>query len=108
PLLLLCTYRSDEFALSLKPFLTELHRERLAQEIRLTALSRDEVDDMLHTISLAHQSLPTNLLDVLYPLTEGNPFFVEELLSASFTLAQRTQIPQAERHVQNPNAEASR
>src|SRR5579885_3488767 len=38
PLLLLYTYRSDEFALSLKPFLTELHRGRLAQEIRLTAL----------------------------------------------------------------------
>ncbi len=31
PLLLLCTYRSDEFALSLRPFLTEVHRERLAE-----------------------------------------------------------------------------
>jgi len=90
PLLLLCTYRSDEFALSLRPFLTEVHRARLAQELTLTPLSRDEVDDMLHEISLTQHPLPADLLDALYPLTEGNPFFVEELLSTYLTRAVST------------------
>lgn len=108
PLLFLGTYRSDESAHSLRPFLSELHRERLAQEIRLTALSRDEVNDMLSVISQTQRPLPTNLLDALYPLTDGNPFFVEELLSASFTMARRAQTSQAEEHMQNPHDEAAR
>lgn len=107
PLFFLGTYRSDEFALSFRPFLAELHRERLVQEFRLNALSRNEVDDMLRVISLTQRPLPANLLDVLYPLTEGNPFFVEELLSASFAQAQSTHISQGEKPGQDPHAEAT-
>jgi DNA-binding CsgD family transcriptional regulator len=91
PVLLLCTYRSDEFSLSLRPFLTEMHRERLAQEITLTPLSRDEVDAMLREISFTQRPLPADLLDAIYPLTEGNPFFIEELLSASLPTAKNTE-----------------
>ena len=40
PLLLLCTYRSDEFALSLRPFLTEVRRTRLVQEFTDAPLQR--------------------------------------------------------------------
>src|SRR5438874_5011465 len=98
PLLLLCTYRSDEFALSLRPFLIEVHRERLAQELTLPPLSRDEVNDMLHEISPTQPALPANLLDILYPLTEGNPFFVEELLSASLMRAASIQAKPGESH----------
>ena len=100
PLLLLCTYRSDEFALSLRPFLTEVHRERLAEELTLPPLSRDEVDDMLREISLTQHPLPADLLDVLYPLTEGDPFFVEELLSASLTRAASPLLEQGGRYPQ--------
>jgi predicted ATPase len=98
PLLLLCTYRSDEFVLALRPFLTEVHRERLAQEITLTPLSRDEVNEMLREISLTQHPLSADLLDTIYLLTEGNPFFVEELLSASLTMAKSTWTSQGERH----------
>jgi DNA-binding CsgD family transcriptional regulator len=108
PLLLLCTYRSDEFVLSLRPFLTEVHRERLAQEITLTPLSREEVDEMLRVISLTQHPLSAALLDTIYPLTEGNPFFVEELLSASLTTAQSTRISQGERHLQGLDATQGR
>jgi DNA-binding CsgD family transcriptional regulator len=107
PLLLLYTYRSDEFALPLKSFLTELHRERLAQEIRLASLSRDEVNDMLRAIPLTQHASTTKLLDVLYPLTEGNPFFVEELLASSFTDARRTPVSQEEKYGQDLHAEPS-
>jgi DNA-binding CsgD family transcriptional regulator len=108
PLLLLCTYRSDEVALSLRPFLTEVHRERLAQEITLTPLSRDEVDEMLREISLTQHPLTADLLDAIYPLTEGNPFFVEELLSTSLTRAVRTLPEQGERHSQGLDAPLGR
>ncbi|GAC1347484.1 MAG: hypothetical protein NVSMB27_12970 [Ktedonobacteraceae bacterium] len=108
PLLLLCTYRSDEFALSLRPFLTEVHRERLAQEITLTPLSRDEVDEMLHEISLAQHPLPADLLEAIYPLAEGNPYFVEELLSASLTTAKSTQASRGGRHLQDLDASPGR
>src|SRR5260370_19428819 len=107
-LLLLCTYRSDEFALLLRPFLTEVHRERLAQEITLTPLSRDEVNEMLREILLTHHPLPADLLEAIYPLTEGNPFFVEELLSASLTMVKSTQASRGERHSQGLDAPLGR
>src|SRR5713101_5957275 len=108
PLLLLCTYRSDEFALSLRPFLTEVHRERLAQEITLTPLARAEVDEMLREISLTQHPLPPDLLDTIYPLAEGNPFFVEELLSASLTTTKGTQASRGERYSQDLDAPLGR
>ena len=88
PLLLLCTYRSDESSLPLQHFQAELHRERLAQQITLLPLSRDEVGAMLNAMAFQGASLPADVWDTLYPLTEGNPFFIEELLSTSLTMAQ--------------------
>jgi DNA-binding CsgD family transcriptional regulator/Flp pilus assembly protein TadD len=88
-LLLLVTYRRDETHPSLRSWLAELNRERLAQEIHLVPLSHDEVDTMLsaifdhrHTAFDMRRFLRGELVDVLYTLTEGNPFFVEEILSS--------------------------
>jgi len=50
PLLLLLTYRSEEVLPGLRHFLAQLDRERLAQEISLAHLTRDEVETMLHAI----------------------------------------------------------
>lgn len=99
PLFLLCTYRNDEIALSLRSFLLEMHRERRAQEITLTPLSRDEVDAMLRGIALTQRPLPADLLNVIYPLAEGNPFFVEELLSAYLTAGEKRQTSQGVSHL---------
>jgi len=88
PLLLLCTYRSDECSLPVQHFLAELHRERLAQQITLLPLSRDEVGAMLSAMAFTGPPLPADVLDTLYPLAEGNPFFIEELLSTSLATAQ--------------------
>ncbi len=74
PLLLLCTYRSDERSLPLQHFLEELHRERLAQQISLLSLSRDEVCAMLRAMALTEPPLSADVVDALYLLTEGNPF----------------------------------
>ena len=89
PLLLLVTYRSDEMQAALRSWLAHLDRERLAHEIRLRPLSRNEVDRMLsaifeerHTAIDMRRFLHGELLEALYTLTDGNPFFVEETLSA--------------------------
>ncbi len=89
PLLVLLTYRSDEVHPGLRHFLAHLDRERLAQECALAPLTRSEVSAMLYAIFALRRSVFTvpplaqgDLLDAMYPLTEGNPFFVEELLKS--------------------------
>jgi tetratricopeptide (TPR) repeat protein len=70
------------FPPSLTRWLAQLDRERLAQEFALAPLGRTDVDAMLQTIFAVPQPVPAELLDPIYSLTEGNPFFVEELLTA--------------------------
>ncbi len=89
PLLLLATYRHDETQPALRDWLTLLERERLDWEIQLTPLSRDDVDAMLsaifdqsYTSFDMRRFLHGELLQALYDLTDGNPFFVEETLSS--------------------------
>ena len=82
PLLLLMTYRSDEVQPSLQRCLAQLDRARLSQELQLVPLSRSDVDAMLGAMFALHEGEQANLLDLVYPLTEGNPFFVEEILTS--------------------------
>ena len=82
PLLLLMTYRSDEVQPSLQRCLAQLDRARLSQELHLVPLSRSDVDAMLGAMFGLPETEQANLLDLIYPLTEGNPFFVEEVLTS--------------------------
>ena len=82
PLLLLLTYRNDEVRPRLRQFLAQLDRERLAQELWLAHLTRDEVDAMLRAIFSLPRSARLELPEPIYELTEGNPFFVEEVLTS--------------------------
>jgi ATP/maltotriose-dependent transcriptional regulator MalT len=82
PILFVLTYRSDEGSAELRHCLAELDREHLAQEMSLQRLNRSEVDAMLEAIFAMHQPVPTGLLESLYRLTEGNPFFIEEVLKS--------------------------
>ena len=84
PVLLLATYRSDELHRT-HPFnhvLAELTRGRLAEEVRLRRLEVAELADMVR-LTLGLSRPPTReFVDALYARTEGNPFFVEEILRA--------------------------
>ncbi len=82
PLLLLLTYRSDEGRPRLRQFLAQLDRERLAQELMLAHLTRNDVDAMLRAIFSLSRSARLDLPGPIYELTEGNPFFVEEVLKS--------------------------
>ncbi len=79
PLMVICTYRASEIDLSpgLARTLEDLIRSRLATQIRLEGLPRDEVALMLK--SLSGQAPPAAVAGEIHAETEGNPFFVEEL-----------------------------
>ncbi|MGE5224141.1 MAG: ATP-binding protein, partial [Omnitrophica WOR_2 bacterium] len=79
PILILGTYRSEDPPPSLAHFLVELNRERLVEEIQLAPLARSEVGRMVQAILKTERPTASDWLDLLMPLTEGNPFFVEEI-----------------------------
>lgn len=80
PALLVVTYRSDEVHPALRHFLAALDRERLATEVPLAPLEVPEVAEMLRAIFSLSRAARPDLLAALYGLTEGNPFFIEEVL----------------------------
>jgi DNA-binding CsgD family transcriptional regulator len=81
-LLLVLTYRNDEIHSELRHWLAQLDREHLAQESVLSPLSKAEVEAMLRAIFDRKQMMPTAILEAIYELTEGNPFFIEEILKS--------------------------
>jgi len=80
PVLLLLTYRPEDAHPGLPRLLASLERERLATEFPLPPLGLGHVETMIRLILDLQRSVPAELLHVAYRLTEGNPFFVEEIL----------------------------
>ncbi len=76
---------SDDTSMDFLLYLAQLDRERLALEISLARLTRDEVEAMLRAIFALPRSARLELLDPIYALTEGNPFFIEEILKSLMT-----------------------
>lgn len=82
PVLLIASYRREEAPPRLIHLLAQLDRGHLAREITLAPLSRVEVGTMLRAIFDLPQPVKTEFLDLLVSLTEGNPFFLEEVLKS--------------------------
>jgi predicted ATPase/DNA-binding CsgD family transcriptional regulator len=80
PILLLVTYRDDEVPPALSKFLAGLDRQRLAAELRLARLDRAEVDELLRATCGLERQVGPAFLETMYSLTDGNPFFIEEVL----------------------------
>jgi DNA-binding CsgD family transcriptional regulator len=81
PIVLALSYRSDEVDAALHRVLVELDRTRLVTELLLPRLDRAEVAQMLAAI-FDGAGPGSEFLETMYQLTEGNPFFVEEVLRA--------------------------
>src|SRR5207253_1689292 len=82
PVLLMLTYRNDEKSASLNRLLAQLDRERLAYELPLRPLDPAAVETMIRSIFEQTSPISREFLDAIYSLTEGNPFFVEEVLKS--------------------------
>lgn len=80
-MLVVATYRTDELhaAHPLRRLLGSLARDRVGQELRIEPLSRDETTEML--TGLLETTPDSEFAAAIWKRSEGNPFFVEELLS---------------------------
>lgn len=82
PVVLALSYRSDEVGPRLSRLLAEVDRRRVGIELRLSRLSQSEVEEMLLAIFGTAVVPDRHFAGMLHSLTEGNPFFVEEVLKA--------------------------
>jgi DNA-binding CsgD family transcriptional regulator/tetratricopeptide (TPR) repeat protein len=82
PMLLLLSSRGADDQPGLVELLAGLDREPIAQEIRLDALTRAEVAELLKAILGQPQPLSAEFVGTIYSLTEGNPFFAEEICTS--------------------------
>lgn len=82
PILLLLTYRSDEISAGLGRFIAAVERQRFAVELHLPALTMVQVNMMVRAIFDQAQPVRGDFLQAVTGLTEGNPFFIEEVLKA--------------------------
>jgi predicted ATPase len=78
--LLLVTYRQEEKHPGLQRLLAGLERGRLATELVLAPLGLTDVETMIRLILDLRRPVRAELLHLVCRLTEGNPFFVEEIL----------------------------
>ena len=80
---LLLSYRvdADKTAPNLEHAVAELEQARLAIEVRVHPLSRADVELMAGAILSPPKSLRAEFVDAVFGLTEGNPFFTEEILA---------------------------
>ncbi len=80
---LCATQRREDRELSgpLTTLLRDLSRLRLCERLELNRLSRQATADLVAAL-LGLEAAPVDLVERLYRESEGNPFFVEELLKA--------------------------
>jgi DNA-binding SARP family transcriptional activator/tetratricopeptide (TPR) repeat protein len=76
--LVIGTYRETELGEPLASVLADLHRERAVERLRLGSLHRGEVATMIS--EWLGRAPPTHFAHALHRETEGNPFFIEEVL----------------------------
>ncbi|NJN79363.1 MAG: AAA family ATPase [Anaerolineales bacterium] len=82
PILFLLTYRNDETYKPLEHFLAEIDRTHLAVEINLNHLTLENVNEMMKSIFSQREPIRPEFSQTIYTLTDGNPFFVEEILKS--------------------------
>jgi DNA-binding CsgD family transcriptional regulator len=79
---LVLTYRADELHRRhpLRPVIADLERGTQVERVTLSGLDRDAFVQLLGEIS--DDPVPDDLVDELLTRSEGNPFYVEELMAA--------------------------
>jgi DNA-binding SARP family transcriptional activator/tetratricopeptide (TPR) repeat protein len=80
PLVLIATYREDTPSTKNKPFgalLNALYREQLGMKLIIQRLALDDVEGVVESILGGKPD--SQLLQAVFEVTEGNPFFVEEV-----------------------------
>ena len=81
-ILLVGTYRDVELDRThpLSTALREMNRERLYTRVLVRRLTPEHVAEMIRSVFQSRQPVSNEFRDLIYRETEGNPFFVEEVL----------------------------
>lgn len=82
PITLALTFRSDEVGARLARLLADFDRARCSWEVSLRPLEVPQIAEMLSAIFGPESPFEPAFVGKLHALTEGNPFFVEEVLKA--------------------------
>jgi tetratricopeptide (TPR) repeat protein len=82
PLLMMLTYRREEAPSTLRHTIADLRRARLAMEMSLRPLEPNAVEALIRGVFRQEQPVRHEFVDAIFALTDGNPFFVEEVLAA--------------------------
>ncbi len=80
PISIILTFRSDEVGSRLARLLADFDRARCASELSLNSLGVPDVSAMLQSIFGPQVAFGSSFVNTLHELTEGNPFFIEEML----------------------------
>lgn len=80
PIMLVCTFRSEEEHPDLRRALVEISRLQVGVELPLGRLSIGNVDLLLRGFFNQPYSIRSDFLRAVYQLTEGNPLYVEEVV----------------------------
>lgn len=86
PVLLVGTFRDEQVEPGLESLLAELERARLSTELRLRRLDGEQVEAMLRAIFGNARRFDRDFARRVFELTDGNPFFVEEILRSPHEL----------------------
>jgi tetratricopeptide (TPR) repeat protein len=85
PILIVCAYRTEEVDVTsgkvdpLQEFITRLGTENLFSKIELRRLDQNQTMEIVGNF-LDVQHVPKDFADLIYKETEGNPFFIKEVL----------------------------
>jgi tetratricopeptide (TPR) repeat protein len=100
PILLVGTVRDEELPSHLARRLAQLKHDGLIDELLLAPLARPEVEEMVRAIQRPTDSIAADWLDTLMRLTEGNPFFIGEILKSLLETG-RLDEPRVPRSIQD-------
>ncbi|MDG6220347.1 MAG: tetratricopeptide repeat protein [Candidatus Thermoplasmatota archaeon] len=86
PVLMCVAYRPEELEdqsshVAISDIVKSLNVESYTASLSLGRLKREHIAEMTRSI-LDREEIPDNFIDVLYRESDGNPFFVEEVLKA--------------------------
>lgn len=82
PVLLVASYRGDPVRPELQDTLEAIRRGGLAVDIALRPLARHDVGALLREISGTDRTIEPDVREYITSVSEGNPFFVEELVKS--------------------------
>lgn len=94
PIMFILTWRSDELTPSLLRCVAEIERTRQAVEFHLAPLNPAEIERMVHAIFEQQHAFRADFLEQLHWMTDGNPFFIEEMLRSLMVVGKKYPVHQ--------------